>query len=524
MFVHTLPTTRAVSFTDHLIATSFTLQLTQTTEKRSRVQQVIQATKESKTASSSSAQKTSNEDAPPLLTQKEWLKVVQAAEDYIPYVYGLDRCLKTDDILHSHSDLVFTWKETLSSSPAKVPLPGVQCELLNVLLLNAKATSNLAASLVASVGSYEVTEAATLSDEDRKKKEERLKFAADLLCRAAGMFDFCGNELVREWESAIGVGRLSQLGRGIDSTREICFALSRLAQAEAEQLAIRKLLSPTLCYQQASRTSPPPLPSGHPSPSLLSKLFLNVASLLESALSLSQTASSATSVRFNAPMDALSANAAEEAKKSSTSALRDKLKLRPSSKAKLAQEYGRNGALSNAFMKYLTKSHTVAMARAYLWLGVDRGERGQYGESLAFLQLAREEVESLSSGKKISIGPTGDRKRDERRKFSAERESTLAAVLAWSKSYTQLNDTVGFQPIPQTSQLATQIPAGRGAMTVKPYKLPMPAFGPGSAGYEAREADRWQMAGVESMLASTGLTEQDGNGSEAEYAGKGAYY
>lgn len=523
MFVHTLPTTRPVSYTDHLMSASLTLELTQTTEKRSKLLHLLKAIKEEKVPKGGGEGKSAGSaDEPPLLTQKDWLKVVQAAEDYVPSLYALDRCLKTDDVI-GQGELIFSWRETLTASPNKISLPGIQCELANVLILNGKATCNLAASLVASLGNYEVNEAATLSDEERKRKEERLKFGADLLCRAAGMFEFAGNEVVRDWENAVGSSRLSQLGRSVEMTREMCFAFSRLAQAEAEVLAIRKLLSPTICYQTASRTSAPPLPASHPSPSLLSKLYLNASALFESALSLAQTSTNAVGIRLE-EHTASSANASEEHKRAHSSGFRSRLtaKLGPS-KSKMLEETTRSGKLSGGFVKYLSKSAMANQARAYLWLAVDKGERGQYGEAISFLRLAREEIDGIALGKKLAIGPSDDRKRDERRKFAREHGTMVALIQSWLQSYTHLNDTVGFQPVPSTSGLSSQIPAGRGATMIKPYKLPVPAFGPGSVGFISEGMERWRGISEGDLL---GQAEPRGTGlaAEEEYAGKGAYY
>ncbi|PWN33359.1 uncharacterized protein FA14DRAFT_173166 [Meira miltonrushii] len=522
MFVHTLSTTKPISFSDQLHASSLTLELTQTTEKRSKLQQLLKSIKDEKVKQTSTG-KSKDEDAPPLLTQKDWLKVVQAAEDYMPMVYAIDRCLRTDDIL-MNGELVFNWKETLTASTNKTPLPGIQGELVHVLLLNGKATCNLAATLVASVGNYEITEAAILSEDERKKKEERLKFGADLLCRAAGMFEFAGNDLMKEWENEVGLARLSQLGRSAESTREMCTALARLSQAEAELLAIRKLLSPTNCYQTATRTFAPPLPSSHPSPSLLSKLYLNAASQFESALSLAQTACNAIGVRSD-DSTAPGGSASEDLKLAASSGFKARLVSKlGSSRGKLMEESTRSGKLSVGFVKYLTKSIFASQARAYVWLGVDKGERGQYGEAISFLRLAKEEIEGISSGNKISLHPKDDRKKDEKRKFTQERESVLKLIADWTKAYTQLNDTVGFQPIPPTSSLSSQIPAGRGATASKPYKLPVPAFGPGSVGFVSEGMQRWKGMSDGDSNGELGGQGSDGNAVEEEYAGQGAYY
>lgn len=230
MFVHLLPTTRAISFSDYLHASRWSVEITQTTERRSKLQQTIQAVNEQKSSHNNSSSSTNGENNNnnnlSLLSQKDWIKVVQCVDDYLPLLYSVVDSIKTDEVLLK-GELFFSWKDTLSSSSSNVTLPGIQYELLSSLILQAKALCNFAASLVASLGNYEVTEAATMSDEDRKRKEDRLRFAADLQCRASGIFEYVGRYVIPEWEYSEGVSGLSQMGRSIESTGELIFALSK---------------------------------------------------------------------------------------------------------------------------------------------------------------------------------------------------------------------------------------------------------------------------------------------------------
>ena len=100
----------------------------------------------------------------------------------------------------------------------------------------------------------------------------------------------------------------------------------------------------------------------------------------------------------------------------------------------------------------------------------------------------------------------------------------MKLITDWTRAYTQLNDTVGFQPIPPTSSLSSQIPAGRGATVIKPYKLPVPAFGPGSVGFVSEGMQRWKGISDGETIDERGGQKHDGNVAEEEYAGQGAYY
>jgi hypothetical protein len=220
MYVHEFATSRAIAYSDHLHTSRWAVEITKTTEKRSRLQQTVKSVLEQKSTEDA---KTATRS---LLSQRDWIKVVQSIDDYLPYLFGIYDCIKSDEVLLK-GELLFAWRDTISSSSSsKVTLPGIQYELLSSLNLHAKALCNFAASLVASLGDFETAEAATLLDEDRKKKEDRLKFAADLQCRAAGIFAYVARHVIPEWEDLEGVSRLSQMGRSIESTAELAFALS----------------------------------------------------------------------------------------------------------------------------------------------------------------------------------------------------------------------------------------------------------------------------------------------------------
>lgn len=249
---------------------------------------------------------------------------------------------------------------------------------------------------------------------------------------------------------------------------------SRLAHAESELLAIRKLMSPCTCYQTAHHTASPPLASNHPSPSLLSKLYLHVAALYESAMSLALTASTKAGVRIDS---APASSATENGKKNGTSSRSLKQKL--TGRSSNSEEAAASGKVSSSFVKYLLKAGRGSRARAYFWLGVDRGERGQFGEALSFLKMASDELDVSSSGKRITLQKS-DKAKEEKKEFAKDKEDLLVVIGHYSASYKQLNDTVAFQPVQNISSLSSQIPMGRSATQIKTYVAPVPVFGPSS--------------------------------------------
>lgn len=281
----------------------------------------------------------------------------------------------------------------------------------------------------------------------------------------------------------------------------------------------------------------------------MAKLCLNTAALFGSALSLSTTASQARGVRIDVAGE--SANASRDGSHGSgpkpgggAFASRLASKIGGGSKTyKGLEESTRSGKVAPGFLKYLSKSARVSQARAYIWLGIDKGERGDYGDALSFLRLARDEVADLASSSaasKLHLGSAGaqEHRREQKRHFALERDGVLDTVQRWSAAYTQLNDTVGFKPIPPPSSLTSQVPAGRGATTTKPFSLGTPAFGPGSVGFVSAGMER--LRGLDGGIGGgddtasldgprgVGMSSGPGNSGSADsgesYAGQGAYY
>lgn len=162
-----------------------------------------------------------------------------------------------------------------------------------------------------------------------------------------------------------------------------------LALADAHNLAIRKLMSKST-YD--SLISPgPPLPKSHPSPAVIAKLYIHVGSEYSSARSLAKTHS--------------------------------------------------EGDVASELRKYLANEANIALALAHKWLGVDAGESGsRSGQAVAFLKLAKSELEGLKDGGKIvSLGGKGsDNQRPNKNRIVNE----LDSISMFLKNYQKLNDTV----------------------------------------------------------------------------------
>lgn len=77
---------------------------------------------------------------------------------------------------------------------------------------------------------------------------------------------------------------------------------------------------------------------------------------------------------------------------------------------------------------------------------------------------------------------------------------------------------MAFQPVPPQNDLQAMIPAGRLAIAMKPYQLPIPAFGPGSVGYVSRQIVG---LGLDDEAAGNDVQSPSSGGS---YAGAGSYF
>ena len=176
--------------------------------------------------------------------------------------------------------------------------------------------------------------------------------------------------------------------------------LRRMSLADAQTLAIRKLLSKSA--YDSNVTPGPPLPASHPSPALIAKLHLECASLYSSARSLAKTPGS--------------------------------------SKSPEGQE-----EVSTDLRKYLADEAAFHGALSRKWLGVDAGENGgraKGGEAVEFLRWAKKYLEDLKdSSKGVSLGKAEKEKKGQKKEKVLDE---LAKVTVFYKHYKKMNDSVGF--------------------------------------------------------------------------------
>lgn len=190
----------------------------------------------------------------------------------------------------------------------------------------------------------------------------------------------------------------------------------RVMLADAHQVAIRKLLHPTLA--QSLLHPGPPLPKSHPSPSLLAKLYLHVASLYDSARALFKIPEAAPSKVFSRTKAEAESDAVE-------------------------------GDVIPSLKRYLAKEALLATALAYKWMGIDAGS-DKNGLAIAWLTEAKKRVEVLEESKVrekikgLSLGLGKDKKQKEqvRKQRRGRVEWEKEGLEEWLGMFTRLNDTV----------------------------------------------------------------------------------
>ncbi|PPQ85150.1 hypothetical protein CVT24_012276 [Panaeolus cyanescens] len=462
MYLYELPTTGAISFadffTDHSSDKAYARHILDATQARANLRGAL---KEGKRTDHG---------------EKDYLTLVKVIEEYLPYVQGI-----MNSIAHDHIGVkIFSWRTTLSAnvfnSSPRLNIPGIHADYAFALLTYAFALSNLAYTIVMSVGQYELDRAIT--EDERKAKEAKLSTAVDFLCRASGIFSYIGNTVLPDWD--VSKTSPTSFTKPADLNREVIEALAKMSLADAQTLAIRRFLS--LSTYDSNITPGPPLPKSHRPPAFLAKLHIECAALYSSARQLAKTSGS-------------SRNASHDSKE-----------------------------VSSDLRRYLHNRANLHHALSHKWLGVDAGEKGgteRGGEAVGFTLWSKKELEELKdSGRLLTIGHD-EKEREE--VWKREVSEALESVNVFYRYYKKMNDTLHFQPVPPQSELQARIPGGRIAMPAKPYVVPSPAFGPGSVEYMHRKTEQMEISGKASADESSeiAIPPPQPTGS---YAGAGSYF
>lgn len=416
MYLHPLPPPpHSVDFSATLISTSSSsvspVHLSRTTQLRENVRSIL---------------------ANPSGTVVE-VKLVQAIEDYLPCLIAIFNCCQTDQVVWKR-DAWFVWypllsphaKDSTSSATSGSPpyaSTSILFELDHVLILYSLALSNLATLQYVSVGSYEFER--TLSEADRKQKDVILKRGVAFSQKAIGVVRWLLQDL-----SVTDENQDSQ--EWGQTRRRLLEGLVALHQLPPTLISLRLLMSQSTSTIQSSGQLPPPIPKGHPSPSLLAKLYLEVPRLADEAgvnlaaaagqdITGQQQSSSSSNIRkFLSPSSAGTSS-------SSGGKLTSKFKGLGLGRSSPSKQHGddlhRSAShgqeditgspsqsplappgtspspphvpLSNSLLLYLTCLPHLYKATAFLYLGLASGEStdsssdaAHHGEAIVWLQMA----------------------------------------------------------------------------------------------------------------------------------------
>jgi hypothetical protein len=106
----------------------------------------------------------------------------------------------------------------------------------------------------------------------------------------------------------------------------------------------------------------------------------------------------------------------------------------------LAKATGGNN-ISSEVRKYLTDRNAFHTALSHKWLGIEAGEKGgveRAGDAVAFLALAKEELEALKDSNPSLHIVKGDKEKTKKNQLLDELESTDT----FYKYYKKMNDSV----------------------------------------------------------------------------------
>ncbi|KAF9579919.1 hypothetical protein BGW38_003633 [Lunasporangiospora selenospora] len=282
-----------------------------------------------------------------------------------------------------------------------------------------------------------------LTDEDLARIDQQLTMAADLYCRAAGVFEYIAQELIPRWNSSLVVlpkatdgsdvaaapgGKVqSESSRPVDVQSCFVSAQIRLALAEAHACTVRKAsikaARASAVRQASSTTGTSPGSSGSGTGSkasyvLLAKISIGVKEEYERAYGLLKSVKDLNEI-------------------------------------------------STDFRNHVKDGKLYYEALAQTLLGMDayESQQVQYGKAIGFMSVARASFATLTKSKSSfhTIAQVA----------SFEYRLASERCLAFEK----INDSVTFEKVPTPTELLAVMPSGRDLLAVKKYQVPRPAFG-----------------------------------------------
>ncbi|KAF8959552.1 hypothetical protein BGZ46_001749 [Entomortierella lignicola] len=316
-----------------------------------------------------------------------------------------------------------------------------------------------------------------LSDEDLAGIDQQLTTAADLYCKAAGVFEYVVQDMIPKWNkylaaatvqayeassdgntplkapSSATVKALSESSRPVDVQTSVVSAHIKLALAEAHACAVRK------ASIKAARASATKVPSSGGSTS-------------------SSTSTSGTGSKTSYVLLAKLTIGVKEEYERAYGLLKSVKDL---------------NEIATEFRAHVKDAKVYYEAVAQTLLGMDAYEAQQYGKAIGFMTVARASFATLSKSSKAHVIA-----------HAAAFEYRLSNEKV--SSFQKINDSVTFEQIPSQTQLLAVMPSGRDLLSPKKYIAPRPSFGG-----IATEGDG-------------GNGSKDGDVNKLAYAMQGAYF
>ncbi|KAI8879646.1 hypothetical protein K501DRAFT_256397 [Backusella circina FSU 941] len=232
---YSLPTTGSLSFVDFLESVGpYSSEISDATAQRARLRAVL---KELKKETHST---------------RDYQIIINTIEEYLPFLVSIVNCIQSKELVFKRS-IETSWRSTLSdhlihtgSNAPRISCMDIEYELIFVLMTYAYACSLQTNDLLKNTDEASPT----------------YNKAADTLNTAASAFDFVANEVIPTWHQ-------SPENRPVETIREFPVALSKMALADAQAIAINKALV-----------------TSNISNSLVAKLYMGVAGQYEMAYGL----------------------------------------------------------------------------------------------------------------------------------------------------------------------------------------------------------------------------------------------
>ncbi|KAL0088326.1 pH-response regulatory protein PalC [Phycomyces blakesleeanus] len=400
-YPYSLPTTGAVSFVDYFEDVgSYSSQISDATAQRGRLRTVLKGLKKE------------------ALDTRDYRNIT--IDDYLPYLISIINCLESGELkLHKNNNIETSWRSTLSdhiihtgSNAPRIVCPDIYYELIFVLLTYAYACSLQGNDTLKAV-QEQGSDAAAIYNK-----------VADALNTAAGIFQYLANEILPKW-------RQPPDNRPVETIKELLVALSKMALADAQSIAISKALVNTGL-----------------SKALAAKLYMGVAEQYEMAYGLISSIKGTQEV---------------------------------------SSELRRYLADGSQFYK--------AMAKKYLALDAnDRQNLGEavgfVRDCKADLRAIQHSGLSKTRRSAVSLRACNE----EEAVTELLQKLTMINDTVCHKKYRSI-ESVTYQTVPTRQALQQKIPSGRGVLEIKRFSPPSPLFGPVSEEVTGSERARYARDG-----------------------------